>query len=286
MSFSVLDSSVHYPSPTRLSTSATVEELQLSNSPLLTATTIGSADLTDASETGFLSLISLVSHPHSTYSGWRTQTRTATPSLQSTTASHSSNGSPSKLNASAVDTDSEMPHSLDKGAKIGIIVSITVVVILTLIAVGFCCFDGRQRFQKRREIRKQRRDADSNMLETEMQSGRDGKRDSKRAGLWDGLRIDPDVQHDNDDDVEKKEDILDRDEKELGSVPMWERVGKGRDEGANTKTGGRQEPERLQEWLPAYMPRERMSGVSSEGSSVGANIPAVAMSPLEKDVAR
>jgi hypothetical protein len=180
-----------------------------------------------------------------------------------------------------------MPQGLDKGAKIGIIASITVVVILTLIAVGFCFFDGRQRLQRMREKRKERRNADSNMWETEMQGGRGRKRDSKKGGLWDGLRIDPDVP-DNDEGIDKKEDILERNEDRGRSVPMWERVGEARTEGADTKTGGRhegQEPERIQEW-PVYMPRERMSVVSSEGSSVGANIPVVGTGPLEKDIGR
>lgn len=165
---------------------------------------------------------------------------------------------------------------ISNGIKIGIIVGITVVVILTLIAVGFCMLDGRRRVQKWKEKRQQRRDSELNMWETELRDGRSKRRESKPGGLWDSLRIDNSKQPPlNDLANPQKDPTLDRYERRLQSVGMWERIGEMRSEAskadkddiiAKDNIAERQVSERDSEWLPTYTPRDRASIVSSVGS--------------------
>jgi hypothetical protein len=82
---------------------------------------------------------------------------------------------------------------ISKEIKIGIIVGIVIVVILTLIAVGYCLLDGRRRMRTWREKRSARADADCNMLQAELENGRTARRDSNTGGLWDRLRVSVDA---------------------------------------------------------------------------------------------
>jgi hypothetical protein len=186
---------------------------------------------------------------------------------------------------------------LSKEAKIGIATGIAVVVILSLIAVGFCCLDGRRRIQRWKEKKKAKRETDLNMWETELRTGQSGRRDTKTGGLWDALRLDTnETKIDRPEPREPNKDpVLEKYEYRLANVGMWERIGGTRSEsGRSTQSDEmKKEPmsekhitvrEREVEYLPAYIPRDRASIVSSNGS-LGLPVvgpPIVAKSFLDK----
>jgi hypothetical protein len=78
--------------------------------------------------------------------------------------------------------------SLSQGAKIGIIIGVVVIGILSIVGcgLGFLSF---RKHRKRRKQRKLDRDSELHTLETEIRSGQAGHKRNRESGLWDNLKI-------------------------------------------------------------------------------------------------
>ncbi|KAF1963261.1 hypothetical protein CC80DRAFT_498470 [Byssothecium circinans] len=77
--------------------------------------------------------------------------------------------------------------NLDNKTKIGISVSLAVVVVLVVMGCAIGVLDCRKGY-RRRQDRRQDRNAELVMLESEMRSGQAAHTRSRKSGLWDGLR--------------------------------------------------------------------------------------------------
>lgn len=195
---------------------------------------------------------------------------------------------------SPAQTTPQSATAAGKGAQIGIIVGITVVVILSLFAVGMVIMDYRRRFQRRR-AEKANRDSELNVWEEEMRTGRSGQkrdrdRDRKRSedgkvgGLWAGLRV-GEIGQDERGIAKDWNGKLDR-ERMGSNGALWERVGGKNLDGRSDRQEdlNRQRHTRELEWPHAHMPADRRS-IVSEGS-MGVSVmgkPVAVMSFLGKE---
>lgn len=82
---------------------------------------------------------------------------------------------------------STLYQGLPREAKIGIIVSIVVIVSLSLLSCGMCFLTCRRR-QRKRKARLESREAETVMLEMEMRNGQTEPQRRVRGGLWDHLK--------------------------------------------------------------------------------------------------
>ncbi|KAL1593892.1 ATP-dependent DNA helicase chl1, partial [Paraconiothyrium brasiliense] len=78
-------------------------------------------------------------------------------------------------------------QGLPRDAKIGIIISIVVIVSLSLLGCGMCFLDCRRRQRKRKE-RRDTHEAELMMLEMEIINGHREQQKCARKGLWDHLK--------------------------------------------------------------------------------------------------
>lgn len=258
--------------------------------PLSDATSVGypSSEVTDAPFAWITSLIPRPSEsPHLTPSPHH-----APPSHVQTTS----------LNPTIPDatrpaqTMQQSATTAGKGAQIGIIVGITVVVILSLFAVGMAIMDYRRRF-KRRRAEKANKDSELNIWEEEMRTGRSGQKrdrgrgrdregngDGKVGGLWAGLKV-GEIGQDGSGIAKDGNGKLDKER--MGSKgALWERVGGKKLEGRSVRQEdlNRERHAREPEWSHAYMSTDRRS-VVSEGS-MGVSVmgkPVAVMSFLGKE---
>lgn len=248
-------------------------------SPFPDATPVVDHDSTEPSpnptDAPFAWITSFLQYPHTVVQATTSAALTHTSQTLDTGSSletKSSESSSENMNVMA-------SGGLSKEAKIGIATGIAVVVILSLIATGFCVLDGRRRMQRWAERKKVRQETDRNMWETELRTGQSGKRDTKTGGLWDALRLDTnETKIDRPEPRELSRDpVLEKYEHRLASVGMWDRVGQARSESGRSTQSDETKKESISEkhttlreketeYLPAYIPRDRVSIVSSTGS--------------------
>lgn len=155
-----------------------------------------------------------------------------------------------------------------RGPKIGIIAGITIIAILVVIVAGFCIFDFRRRFRKRKQNR-QRSDSELAEMSTRRSIKRNG-------GLWDKLKpnyIPPEADAGHQQGIQTVQsppECRSKDEGTWKSVDIERQLSKGsRAKDQSPTTERPPEPE----WLPAYMPRERGSIISTAGSLNTLGIP-------------
>ncbi|KAF2876578.1 hypothetical protein BDV95DRAFT_561116 [Massariosphaeria phaeospora] len=154
-------------------------------------------------------------------------------------------------------------QAIPKEQRIGIIVGVTVVAVLSAIAVGMCIIDFKRRMRKKRAARLNGR-SELDMLENEIRGGRTGHirpQGTNHRGLWDSLRVVPTKEASRESRLGSSipADTLQRNVATAAS----QRDASGVSAGSSTRT--RHESDH--EWILAYTPRERASIVSSEGSS-------------------
>ncbi|KAJ4303590.1 hypothetical protein N0V90_002489 [Kalmusia sp. IMI 367209] len=205
-------------------------------------------------------------------------TPTGTDGLPLTRQRHPSTAAPQETGTESKDDNLGAAYQgLPKDAKIGIIVGIVVIVLLSLLGCGMCFLDCRRRHRRRKE-RRDNRDSELMMLEMEMRNGQTEQQRRTRKGLWDHLKPA------NGDEDKLVANVTTADASEVTTKPDAPNVRKDSTIGTIGSTRNGSDAG----WSPAYIPRDRASIVSSVPSltSSASGRPALPRSFLDGGVRR
>ncbi|KAF2269113.1 hypothetical protein CC78DRAFT_612584 [Lojkania enalia] len=237
-------------------------------SPISATTNIGYGGPTPTDDP--LMWITLVSMPHLFHHPSHTLAITSSTQFLSS----STNTTPALETATTAPTTQTsiqpMHGGISKGAKVGIALGIAVTAVLVLLALVIYGLDCRHRL-KRRRAKRQNRNAELSILESELKNGRTAGREIKAAGLWDDLRFPASAKNGGG----PKERL---EKTECKKFNLWEHIGAVRND---TACKAPDQSERDIEWLPPYVPMhtKRTSVISS---AVSVSLPIMSPSAHEQ----